>query len=284
MLKVVVWVLSAGVLISTLVAAHWLHTNTVLRMQVQYLEGEIDLLHKARKLEAVIPMANCMLAAPLNPPASVPQPVIPEPPEAPTLAEPLKAGVAIKYALLLEGLPLGRLDLDALEQLMQTREQLLNQPLAGYFVDAQDAETLITEQQQKLAAIDDQVTQLLGQEGAARYELLKDSDAEQLQLREFEEALLPEQKFEPDTRVRLLLSKLRHKKNFEQALQSLNDLPTEVPMLVEEILKNVQRYQRNYYTDLETLMPEALFKKLKAAEDRRFNELSESLRKQLEQP
>jgi L-lactate utilization protein LutC len=198
----------------------------------------------------------------------------------PNFAEQLKAGVAVKYALLLEGLNLGRLEREALEQLMFKREQLLNRPLAGYFVEGQDMEALIAEHEHKLSDLDEQVAQLLGRDAAQRYQLLKDSDLEQFQLREFEQRLTANNALEPDTRMRLLLSKLRNKKSFEVALQGINDLPFESAVRSEEMIKSLQRYQRNYYAEAETLLSEPSMKALRQLEDQRFEEMARSLSQQ----
>ena len=197
-----------------------------------------------------------------------------------SFSEQLKAGVAVKYALLFEALNLGRLEREALEQLMFKREQRLNRPLAGYFVEGQDLDALVAEHEHQLADIDEQVAQLLGRDGAQRYQLLKDSDLEQFQLREFEQGLPVGSQLEADTRMRLLLSKLRNKRSFELSLQGINDLPFESTARSEELLKNLQRYQRNFYMEAEALLSEPAMKALKQFEDVRFDEMARSLEQQ----
>lgn len=188
-----------------------------------------------------------------------------------------------KFALLFSDLNLNSESEQQLAALLAQRERILAQPVASHYMNVEAIERNIDVQQEALAAIDDNIKVVLGPSAAYTFELLKNSDTEQQQLRELMTKLNTVSPFSDEQVKTLLLSKLTHKKIFEETLstyksRAIGAEKSDRKVIYDAISDSLQRYRDSYLEEAAQYVDEQQLAGLLNYEAIQFEEMEASLR------
>lgn len=198
--------------------------------------------------------------------------------------ENLKRTLEKKYALLMSQLGLSGQTHNQLQELLLQREQVLGATSIGYYSSQADTEEAIRKQQESLAEIDRQISQLLSSpEDRKIYDLLKDSAYEQYQMNNFFDQMQADSPIPPEKRNLLLISKLEQQQEFARHLEAtgqtiMNATDGEKLFLIEKAQESLQDYKNNYLTTARSTLNETQFEALRTHEQKHFDEMWQSLK------
>jgi hypothetical protein len=172
--------------------------------------------------------------------------------------ESLEEIVARKYYFLLKYLDVESGLLEELKALLREREETVLKIRDGqeYAEETGITKEDIWELKSLLEDIDYQIEQILGQEYAQRYTMLKDSDEEQKQINQYTlgvNGIFPLDGKQQET---VLFTRLKHKQSFEKKLSTLNlemDYPLTIEqrdVLKEDIEKAAMRYKHGFLMEI----------------------------------
>ena len=158
--------------------------------------------------------------------------------------------VNAKYRFLFSNLNMSQSDRHTLILLLVAREQIVQRIREAREREDIARVTNIAQLQLEMSAIDDQIKPLLDAKNLERYELLKDSSAEQRHFREYvaQEDSIP---FTPVQEEAVLFAKLRHKQTYEKAIENttvFNDYPLNGKQRTE-LYKSVEKALNKYRND-----------------------------------
>jgi len=188
--------------------------------------------------------------------------------------------VTRKYELLLGALNLGRDEEEQVSALLAAREKVLNVTSHGYFTEELDSELTIEERDQKLAGIDDEINSILGSDVADTYELLKDSQFEQYQIREFDNSLDSQDFLSEHQSQSLLMAKLEEKRAFDAAIKDARELIKSGKQAdgFKAFDQAIESYKNNYLNRVSGDLNDQQFSQLKTFEQEKFGEMLSSLK------
>ena len=184
-----------------------------------------------------------------------------------------------KYALLLSAVEVSPSDAEKLHDMLVQRQKILNSPLATYYTKPEDIEIAVEQQQLFLQELDKHVSNILSDDNYQIYDMVKESDFEQYQLKQFESLLVEDEKLTREQENELLLSKLKNKQIYNQSLSEANSLleSGEVEKASELMSRAVNEYRDNYFMQASQFVSESQFIKLREYEREHFKQMLESL-------
>lgn len=189
-----------------------------------------------------------------------------------------------KYALLRSQLRLSGQAGTQLQELLSQREKILGASSIGYYSSQADIEEAIRHQQESLAEVDRQITQLLASpEDKKTYNLLKDSAHEQYQLNNFFDQVAVDSPIPAEKRNVLLLSKLEQKQEFSRYLEAAGKAIQSAPsaektFLIQKAHEALEDYKDNYLATAQATLTESQYDALREHEKQHFDEMWESLK------
>ncbi|ABC27725.1 conserved hypothetical protein [Hahella chejuensis KCTC 2396] len=192
-------------------------------------------------------------------------------------ARSLQKAVSEKYRALLTETSLNTADTEQLLSLLRERERLTALPTENYFTDSEQATEHMVLRDQALADLDQRIVELLDGESARLFELTRNSEFEQHQLREITDKLSVNSPLSPDQERTLLLTKLRHKVAFEEAMQSYALTQTDKRALANEAVKALNRYRDDYLQEASAYLSEDQMTAVTDYEALSFEEMEDSL-------
>lgn len=198
--------------------------------------------------------------------------------------ENLKRTLEKKYSLLMSRLALSGLAESELQGLLEQREQILNASSIGYYSSQKEIEEAVNRQQQGLAEIDRQISQLLSSpEDRKTYDLLKDSAYEQYQMNNFFDETQGSSPIPPEKREALLLSKLEQKQEFTRYMEttgtSIQNASAEAKSyLIEKAHEALHDYKDNFLNSARANLTPDQYDALREREQQQFDEMWASLK------
>ena len=188
-----------------------------------------------------------------------------------------------KFSLLFSDLNLSSGDEQQLASMLAQRERILSQPVSNPYMYADVVENNIDAQQEALANIDNNIKALLGPSPSYTFDLLKNSDSEQQQLNELTTKLEAVAPITDEQKKTLLLSKLTHKKGFEDTLATYkshtnNADESDRKVAFKVISESLQRYRDGYLDEAAQYVDEQQLAGLMDYEAIEFEEIEASLR------
>lgn len=198
--------------------------------------------------------------------------------------ENLKRSLEKKYSLLMSRLGLSGMAQSQLQHLLEQREQILNASSVGYYSSQKEIEDAVNRQQQGLAALDQQIAQLLSSpEDRKTYDLLKDSAYEQYQMNNFFDQAQGSSPIPTEKREALLISKLEQKQEFMRYMETAgtgiqNASTEEKPFLIEKAHEALHDYKDNFLSNARENLTADQYDALREREQKQFEEMWESLK------
>lgn len=182
-----------------------------------------------------------------------------------------------KYRYLLAEAPLGPVEMDRLRELLLERERIWS---AGPLDDLEDPETL--QRQNMLNDIDSQADALLSPLDYEKYDLLKESDAEQRYIEDYLRAIGGDAELERT----LLMMKLKHKKSFEIALDGSGYRRDRLSaqareQILETLATALEEYKNDFLKEARPLLNDQQFDALRDHETRESGRILGQIRSQM---
>lgn len=198
--------------------------------------------------------------------------------------ENMKRTLDKKYSMLMSRLGLSGQSQSKLQELLMQREQILGATSVGYYSSQAETEEAIRRQQESLAEIDWQISQLLNSpEDKRTYELLKDSAYEQYQMNTFFDEMQGQETIPTEKRDALLISKLEQKQELMRHLEGAGAAiakasPEEKKFLVEKAYETLQNHTDNYLNTARATLTEGQYDVLREREQQQFEAIWSSLK------
>lgn len=188
-----------------------------------------------------------------------------------------------KFSLLFFDLNLSSGEEQQLSSMLAQRERILSQPVSNPYMHADVVENNVDAQQEALTNFDNNIKALLGPSASYTFDLLKNSDSEQQQLNELTTKLEAVAPITDEQKKTLLLSKLTHKKGFEDTLSTYkshtnNADENDRKAAFKIISESLQRYRDGYLDEVAQYVDEQQLAGLMDYEAIEFEEIEASLR------
>jgi hypothetical protein len=192
--------------------------------------------------------------------------------------ENVKRMLGKKYAILFSTLNLSSQDKETMRALLMEREHILNSTAMGFLASEAETKASVESQQALVAQIDQQIAALLKPDDIKKYELLKDSSYEQLQINNFYDGLAAKKDLSEEKRNALLLGKLEQKQAYAAQLEASaeeinNASPADKKILAERFRDSLRAYSDNYLRIAKENLNEEQFAALSDNEKKQFEDV-----------
>jgi hypothetical protein len=194
-----------------------------------------------------------------------------------------QSSALLKFSLLFSDLNLSTGSKQQLSSMLAQRERILAQPVANQYMHASSVESNVEAQQEALDHIENNIKALLGPVASDTFDLLKYSDSEQQQLIELTTRLEAVAPITDEQKKTLLLSKLTHKRGFEDTLATYknhtnNADESDRKVAFKVISESLRRYRDGYLEEAVQYVDEQQLAGLMDYEAIQFEEIEASLR------
>ncbi|WLQ12402.1 hypothetical protein O5O45_21990 [Hahella aquimaris] len=182
-----------------------------------------------------------------------------------------------KYRVLFSEISLDASTEKQLQNLLQERERLAALPTVNYFT-APDSFTEHAELRvMALDELDQRIVELLDANSSRLFELTRNSEFEQHQLKEVTDSLSAANPLSREQERTLLLAKLRHKEAFNIAMRDYAAAQGNKRAMADEAIKALTRYRDDYLQEAAAYLNEEQMAALTDYEALSFEEMEDSL-------
>ncbi|MBU6955371.1 hypothetical protein [Hahella sp. HN01] len=189
----------------------------------------------------------------------------------------LQQAVSEKYRVLFSELSLDATTEKQLQSLLLERERLAALPTVNYFSAPESIEEHAQLRTQALDEVDQRIVDLLDANSSRLFELTRNSEFEQHQLKEVTDSLSAVNPLSHEQERTLLLAKLRHKEAFNIAMRDYATAQSNKRAMADEAVKALTRYRDDYLQEASAYLDEEQMAALTDFEVLSFEEMEDSL-------
>ncbi|AZZ90286.1 hypothetical protein EUZ85_05960 [Hahella sp. KA22] len=182
-----------------------------------------------------------------------------------------------KYRVLFSEISLDASTDKQLQSLLLERERLAALPTVNYFSAPESLTEHVELRAQALDELDQRIVDLLDANGSRLFELTRNSEFEQHQLKAVTDSLSAVNPLSHEQERTLLLAKLRHKEAFNIAMRDYATAQSNKRAMADEAVKALARYRDDYLQEASAYLDEEQMAALTDFEALSFEEMEDSL-------